>query len=386
MGKVTYRLTPPLWAVGECESRYEEMAAKGWLLEKRGAFLDKYRRGEPQTLRYRLEISGSTFTKGALPLPEEQMQLYEECGWTLAARAGDIYLFRASRDSETPEIYSDGTQQAAMLTGLNKRYRRDILGAVFWIAWLFVGAVIRGFDLLSWKTLAEADLLLAGLLLFWLLMLWKAVHGMARMRLLINRLRGGSVMEHGSPQQKRHLPGRAVSGVLSTLVLLCFLGCGAELLLRDTAPLPDTSGNLPYLLGEEVFSVRRADENEVTSFGREINYVKSMPTLFAPVQYHTSEYIIPEGGSDRPLYQHVYRTWNAGLALSLARSLAEDSVFSHSEDYTQVEIDGLSLALVADNGLELIAVRGNTVVYALYIHSADSDQLTRLLEAYAKKP
>ena len=55
--KWTWRRTPELWAVPETAALYARMAARGWMLESRGQEWDRYRRAEPQKLRFWLEFT-----------------------------------------------------------------------------------------------------------------------------------------------------------------------------------------------------------------------------------------------------------------------------------------------------------------------------------------
>lgn len=105
--KRTYRIHPADYAIGDSERLYERMAAKGWVLEKRGITLSRFRREAPQRLRYRIELAQPEFLEGA-DLPEEQRELYEDCGWHLAAHCGVTYVFCAQEDGDAPpELYTD---------------------------------------------------------------------------------------------------------------------------------------------------------------------------------------------------------------------------------------------------------------------------------------
>ena len=46
--KRCYLPHPGAYALGETERFYAKMAEKGWLLEKRGAYLSRFRKAEPQ--------------------------------------------------------------------------------------------------------------------------------------------------------------------------------------------------------------------------------------------------------------------------------------------------------------------------------------------------
>ena len=55
--KRRYALHPMEFAIGETEQFYAEQAAKGWFLEKRGAWFSRFRKGEPSAMRYRVELA-----------------------------------------------------------------------------------------------------------------------------------------------------------------------------------------------------------------------------------------------------------------------------------------------------------------------------------------
>ena len=76
-----YRLHPREYALGETEVFYARMARKRLLLEKRGAYLSRFRKGTPENRKYRIELASPSLLDGETGLPEEQIQLYGECGW-----------------------------------------------------------------------------------------------------------------------------------------------------------------------------------------------------------------------------------------------------------------------------------------------------------------
>ena len=70
------------------QAHLENMAAQGWMVEQPGTYLWRYRRIEPQTLRFAVTYfpAASEFD----PDPTEGQQIYEDycqaAGWHLAAR------------------------------------------------------------------------------------------------------------------------------------------------------------------------------------------------------------------------------------------------------------------------------------------------------------
>ena len=120
--KRRYALHPMEFAIGETEQFYSEMAAKGWFLEKRGAWFSRFRRGEPAAMRYRVELADLRFLDPDHGLPEEQISVYEECGWKYVTGHGLFHIFSSPTDSDAPEFYTDPRQQALVLRGLRRSY------------------------------------------------------------------------------------------------------------------------------------------------------------------------------------------------------------------------------------------------------------------------
>ena len=59
--KKKYAHHPMDFAIGENEKFYADMAARGWLLDKRGGYFSRFVEGKPQALRYRIELSQPLF-------------------------------------------------------------------------------------------------------------------------------------------------------------------------------------------------------------------------------------------------------------------------------------------------------------------------------------
>ena len=93
--KRKYAFHPEEYAVGENEKYYADMARRGWILEKRGSVLSRFRRDEPQKLKYRIELSSPAFLDDDRQLPGEQIALYEESGWKYVTSAGLVHIFCA---------------------------------------------------------------------------------------------------------------------------------------------------------------------------------------------------------------------------------------------------------------------------------------------------
>ena len=86
------------------QAHLEKMAAKGWMVEQPGTYLWRYRRVEPQTLRFAVTYfpAASEFDPG----PTEGQQTYEDycesAGWHLAARWGQMQIFYTAAQDPVP--------------------------------------------------------------------------------------------------------------------------------------------------------------------------------------------------------------------------------------------------------------------------------------------
>ena len=118
--KVRYRAHPPAYALGETEKFYGEMEARGWRLQKRGGTFSKFVPVEPSAARYRVEVLAPSLLD-VPEMSEEQLAVYEDCGWTYVTDSGCLYIFRAPAGSDAPEFYMDPRQQAATLKALRRR-------------------------------------------------------------------------------------------------------------------------------------------------------------------------------------------------------------------------------------------------------------------------
>lgn len=104
------------------ERHLEEMAARGWMLEKCGKWGWIYRRTEPRQVRYAVTY----FPKASYyePGPSEDKQVFQdycaEAGWTLVADWAQIQVFRSEREQPLP-IETDAAMQVENIHRAMKR-------------------------------------------------------------------------------------------------------------------------------------------------------------------------------------------------------------------------------------------------------------------------
>ncbi len=354
--KRTYRFHPPNYDVGRMEQFYARMAAKGWILDKRGVYLSRFRRSKPQELVCRIELSG------AEGMPQEQMALYEEAGWQLAARLQFVNVFFAPKGSGAPEFYSDPAQQGATYTALRRSYRNSFLSVlgytVFYILLVFLGSY-QGSPLRFMAAVRIAFLTntlgMCAILLFLLLCWYQQLRAVVCLHTVCRRLKAGIPFDHD-----RSL--LAPLGWIGWFLAACFVILAAFSVWEYTSSRPQAmpqSADGPYLTlsdlgyeGERTWVLRHENESEVA------HGVTPLASW-----WDTQEFVKIHSDSQAALYQKVFEVSDPAMARPLAFDLMETSTF-HRE-FTSVQADGFDG--VWQNDLELVAVKGCTVYSITYI-------------------
>lgn len=348
-----YLFHPGEYELGENEKFYSDMEAKGWRLVKRGKFLSRFEPAEPSSARYRVEVYAPPFLEDQR-LPEGQLAVYEDCGWEFVTEYGFLYIFRASEGSGAPEFYTDPAQQAATL----KKVRRDLWWSIA-LSVVMLGLFVLPFDRSAAEHIKRAVQIpaLYAFYVFWLAWaLWQLVWGTWKINRTYYRLKKGRPMDH-APKGNRVLHKILNQGLLG-LALLCLLLAAGQLLITRSDDLPLRSDG-PYILLNDL----GCEGERGTLFYRDresgLTHTRSLLSDY----WEVFEVVDRPGGRQAWMYQYVYRLRFPGMADRLARALMEDSVFARDADsYRQIEAPGLDEVWATD-GLELVAVKGNMVVY-----------------------
>lgn len=121
------------------ETYLEEMAEKGWMPEKIGQYIAKFRAIEPQKLKFYVDV----FKKGGTLTPENNEELVEyrklcqESGWTFITSQEYLQFFYADGDSEPVPIQTDEEIEQKIVE--NTLLRRELVGIlIVLIASIFV--------------------------------------------------------------------------------------------------------------------------------------------------------------------------------------------------------------------------------------------------------
>lgn len=377
----------PVYEIEKAENRYETMAARGWRLVKRGERLEYYRKAQPEELQYRMEYCPVKAFDGVQDLTDDQVDFYEECGWSLVCERRGEYVFSGPRESEPMELYSDPKEQIRMLKSV--RHYVGNFATIFICCWFgtTLGKSMTGQqDWFSWEAFHCIDWIWISTALWMVYVLWEDIYAGFRCRLLIRRVKKGKPIHH-LPEERvsKHRIAKGFRYVLVTLAGITAV-CGAVLLLRVTKiPLSQVGEDRPYLLGEEVYEGKRADRN---IFGREEKNSVLIAHGLTADYYEVSEYLLNENKDFVSLDQKVYvlRQFDQNTlkrAVRLADSLLAGSVF-RDDGKRVLEYEGFDY--VATAHYVLVAVKGNHVTRVTCVASDVLEkEWSEVLEVLAEK-
>lgn len=357
--KRRYMLNPLEFAIGETEQFYSDMAAKGWFLEKRGSCFSRFRRGEPASMRYRVELADMRFLDPDHGLPEEQINVYEDCGWDYVSGSGLFHIFSSPEERNAPEFYTDPRQQASALKGLRRSYVFSwiLLIVIFVFNTLFYisfGSRTFGNWWGSWYHVLVSDtgiVLVTAIMLFW--GLFSLLYGNICIGRLYRRLRKGIPMDH-TPKGRNLL--------YKGMRLLCACGVVFALAVMGSQYLGGYRGEMPAMSDGPYLTL-----NELGVEGERHSYFSNEPSklryekgLLSENWYTNEQVYSPEKEEITWLYQDVYRLRRPQMAESFVQSLMWDSAWnSGPEDYTRLNdprFDGLWTGRS-----ELLVLSGDTV-------------------------
>ena len=219
--KRIYKLTPVReYDIAGVESWLEDMARRGLYLTKFRPLFCTFRRGEPGSVRYRLEPHRRILDD---ELPQSMLELYEEFGWDCVGEVNRSMLIFSTGNPDAPELHTDPKLQEQQWRRLYKSARNSFLFDLFLALFLAVLIVFlllgNGTPVLS---LIEASILPLTLLEVWVIaQLMVSVPDLSLLSAAVRRLKEGIPLEHRAVYPNRR--PWAVPAFLLSLALLLFL-------------------------------------------------------------------------------------------------------------------------------------------------------------------
>ncbi len=357
----TYAIHYGDYAVGENEALYARMARRGWQLKKRGAYLSRFSRAEPAAMCYRIELAAPGWLED-VELPDEQIAIYEDCGWRFICRRGLVNVFSAPEGSGAPEFYSDPRQQAATLKALRRQCRNGwlalllILAVHFLLAAMFAGgtdAVLRDFVSGFWIAWVEATAVMAGWLALLAVTLYSELHSTVCTYRLYRRLRRGQPIDH-APKGRMQVH-RTVTGVLLASFLVAAALAAWQWARLEEYALPQTADG-PYLLLEDLGLNGERDVPYVLDRSSTVKVSQSL----AARCYDVYECLEAPDGTNYWMFQDVYVLESETLAQRLTTALMDNATFADSRAEFE-PVYAPDMDAVWNCGMEYIARRGNYV-------------------------
>lgn len=373
-----YAVHPKDFEIGETEKFYSDMAAKGWALTKRGVSLSRFEKAQPQKMRYRIEVISAKALED-VAMPEEQLAVYEDCGWEYVDGRNFIHVFRAPEGSEAPEFYMEPAQQAETLKGLKRHYMTSVLNTPMYLtAVLLMGFLVDGFANGKWlaQTYRAFVEQTAVVMIFVLLLIWTlagSIRAAWRMQRLCKKLKKGIPLDH-APKTKRLIS--KIGNGLAVLLLFGLIIYG--IWGYEKLPLPQESDE-PYLLLSEL----GIEGERVTNWVNQNESSLIRNTSWIAHHWDTGEYVDTET-SEEWMYQEVYKLSNPKMMDSFVDALMKDATFGKSrEDFTEIEIEGLDRAWLTHQ-LECIAVKDDLVAALTYPFDSEKE-VKEVLQILANK-
>lgn len=380
--KYKYKFHPGDYELGENEKFYSDMEAKGWRLVKRGAHFSKFAPVEPSSARYRIEVFSPGFLDQSV-LPEEQLAVFEDCGWEYVTDRWVLHIFRAPAGSDAPEFYTDPAQQAETLRHMKR-------GAVWgWIPAILLWALVLALNLTARASLGGMNRVkgeflvrfvqIPSLFLCWGFLLLQGMYGAVRNACIITRtyrrLKKGVPLDHNP--EKRHILHKCITRTLACLAAFCLLLLAVQLIGTRSTDLPEETA-APYLLLSGL-----GWEGERTSFMDRDSDVSHSRSFLADY-WDTREYMKTPIGETPQMYQDVYRLRDEGMAYTLADALMKSATFGDGgRNFTPVESDAVDAAWATR--LEVVAVKGPYVAYISYHPGSQEFEPQLLCQALGEK-
>ena len=337
------RIAPcPGYDVERIESWLQDMAAKGWQLQKEGCIfgLFAFEKSRPHLTRYRLEPrkAGSGFGD----VPDQEIQdLCREYGWEYTDTYGEFDIYR-SQDSAAREMNTDLTVQAAALQAARKN-SRTALGLDITLSLI----LFTGFWTIPFRMLCEMGLGYHLALCFALV--WSvffSIHRWIHLGRLRRQLQENIPLDHNKPWKDRaliHLLGKACNFLVIVILFgILFSSCAGSM-NADGIPLEEYPGDLPFITLEDIYPGSSFTQERFLSG---YNTYSDDPTFFAPTNITWEQYgtITTEDHKflTGPLIVHYYEVRSQVLAEGLLDDLyrsAEDGRHFYILDAPDLEVD-----------------------------------------------
>ncbi|WP_079508861.1 DUF2812 domain-containing protein [Mesobacillus jeotgali] len=393
MSKTVYKLRPrDFWRIGEHESWFADMAAQGLHLKKVGIHFAKFVKGEPQSMRYRIDVSNKK------KIPAEQVEIYAENGWDYVTSYTYFHVFSSPVEMNAPELHTDPAEQSYTLKELDGKLARNAVLVIISMI-MIIGMLSSIWFLDGTPTLMMIEGSAIQQTITAVFLGYTAYHSLQAalsIRQLRKNLVEGNSIDHHAPWKKHHRIHTAVAYLFTVVVGMSAIIPLTQLVKMDTKTLPEGRLNVPIVRLNDVEKNPDLVRPEPSYMSDDVDWGNRYTfnwSPLAPVQYVSDETGMVPGklwGDGSGEYSPAIRTHYYELLIpAMADELVSDLIKRYSYETSQDEyiekkhpdLDRLIVHVEKDKN-EVFAAKGGTVMYVSY--HGDSN-ITSLVENVAKK-
>lgn len=391
MNKTVYKLRPSdYWRIGEHESWFADMAARGLYLKKLGLQFVQFVKGEPKEMRYRIDVS---IEKKITP---EQIQMYAESGWDYVTSNKFFHVFSSPVERNAPELHTDPAEQSYTLMELDKKLAMNAgIFAIGMILMIGMLTAIWFLDGTPTYVLVEGMAIQQTIIAIFIgYSAYTSLQAAISIRALRKNLIEGKPINHHAPWKKHHRLNSVIALLFTAVVGLGAIIPFVQLAKGDTDTLPEASLDLPIVRLAEVEQNPSLVRGESTYMSDNVDWGNRYTYYWsplAPVQYETNENgVVPgkmwkdgSGEYSPSIVTRVYQLSVPGMADNLISDLIKRYNYENSdEDYVETKHPDFDLLIVheEEEKKEVFASKGKAVIYVHYYGYANINSVIENIE------
>ncbi|WP_438312772.1 DUF2812 domain-containing protein [Sporosarcina sp. FA9] len=382
------------WRIGEHESWFSDMASEGLHLKKTGYLFAHFEKGEPEDIRYRIEMS---LDKN---IQEELKELYMESGWDHVTKFKEFNVFTSPASFDSPELHTDPAEQSYSLQAFDKKIARNTM---------YVGILsVLGIGLLSFMWFIDNTPTLTFLdggsfsylftVLAYLYLVFTMIRATRSIRKLRNNLTEGIPINHKAPWKRHYRINLVQSYIIISIAaigaVIPFMQIAmhkSEALPKETADtsivrLMDIEQNPELVLKQAV--VKDLFSDKVFGWESQITYDWSP---LAPRQYETRE----SGVVPKRIWDDKSGTYSPSVNTQvyfLAFPILQDRILADLMWRNNFIFDGIDperlesqvfdmlFTRELEESKEVTASKGKGIIHVRYYGYADIEDIIKVME------
>lgn len=369
------------WRIGEHESWFQDMAAKGFHLKKMGVRFAHFVKGEPKKMRYRIDVA---INKKITP---EQIDMYADSGWDYVTGYQYFQVYASPVERDAPELHTDLAEQSFTLRELGKKLVFNAVMVVVALL-LIMGMLSAIWFLDGTPILVMVDGLVLQQTILSILFVYLAyisLQAAISIHALRKDLIEGKSINHHAPWKKNYRLNSVIAFLFTIVAGLSAIVPFGQLIKSDTTTLPEANLDLPIVRLADVEQNPALVRGESSYMRDDVDWGNRYSynwSPLAPIQYESDENGVVAGkmwgdgsGEYSPsIHTRVYQLRVPALADNLIADLIKRYNYKYSVgDFVETKHADLNLLIVheEDERKEVFASKGKAVIYVRYYGYAD---------------